>query len=140
MHLRSTLHRYCARIHYDSTTSAANLFPGALQLQCLAGIDEQQLLTIGHHMFQIVEQHQQCLEALEAHSPAQAKFLAESALQLAGSMPGPAKALGPHHIWRMRVLEALNRSCIDLGKDWHQTFLVGKQLVPIYDMVYPKVR
>ena len=90
-------------------------------------------------MSQIFGQHQQCLKALDAHSSAQAKCLAESALQLADCLPGPAKALGPQHIWRMRVLEALMRWCIDLGQDWHQAFLVGKQLVPIYDLVYPEV-
>ena len=109
------------------------------EMQCYAGMTEQQLLAMGHHMSQLLNQHSQCLEALESHRPAEAKALAELALHQADCLPQPAKALGPQHIWRVRLSEALMRSCIDLGDCWPQALLVGQQLVAAYDLVYPKV-
>ena len=104
-----------------------------------AGVSEQQLLAMGRHMLQLLSQHSQCLAALESHRPAEAKALAESALHQADCLPHPAKALGPQHIWRLRLSEALMRSCIDLGNCWLQALSVGQLLVPVYEMVYPKV-
>ena len=94
---------------------------------------------MGHHMSGLLNRHVQCLAALDSHRPAEAKELAESALRWADCLPEPAKALGPQHIWRVRLSEALMRSCIDLGKYWQQAITVGQQLVPAYDMMYPKV-
>lgn len=102
-------------------------------------MSEQQLLAIGRHMSQLLTQHSQCLAALQSHRPAEAKALAESALHHADCLPHPAKALGPQHIWRVRLSEALLRSCIDLGNCWLQALSVGQSLVPVYEMVYPKV-
>ena len=106
---------------------------------CHAGMSEQQLLAMGRHMSQLLNQHLQCLAALESHRPAEAKALAESALHQADCLPHPARALGPQHIWRVRLSEALMRSCIDLGNCWLQALSVGHSLVPVYEMVYPKV-
>lgn len=100
---------------------------------------EQQLLAIGHHISQLLDLHSQCLEALESHRPAEAKALAESALHQADCVPHPASALGPQHIWRVRLSEALMRSCIDLGNSWPQALSVGHQLGAVYDLVYPEV-
>lgn len=102
-------------------------------------MSEHQLLVMGRHMTQMLRQHKQCLLALDANCPAQAKILAESALQAADSLPGPAKALGPWHIWRLRMSEALMRSCVDMGDNWRLALSVGNQLIPVYEMVYPKV-
>lgn len=109
------------------------------ETQCYAGMTEQQLLAIGHHMSQLLSQHSQCLAELESHRPAEAKVLAESALHQADCLPHPARALGPQHIWRVRLFEVLMRSCIDIGDCWHQALSVGQELVAAYDMVYPKV-
>lgn len=102
-------------------------------------MSERHLSAHGRHMSRLLSQHAQCLAALQSHHPAEAKELAEAALQLADRLPPPAKALGPRHIWRVRLLEALMRSCIDLGNQWQQALVVGLQLVPAYDMIYPKV-
>ena len=90
-------------------------------------------------MSQMVSLHRQSIHALDTQSPDKAKTLALSALQLADHMPAPVKALGVRHIWRMRVHEALLRSCIESGNDWIEALSIGRKLVPIYDMVYPKV-
>lgn len=109
------------------------------ETQCYAGMTEPQLLAAGHHMSRLLNQHTQCLAALESHCPAEAKALAELALHQADCLPYPAKALGPQHIWRVRLREAMMRSCIDVGDCWRQALSVGQQLVAAYEMVYPKV-
>lgn len=106
---------------------------------CGAGMSERHLSAIGHHMSRLLSQHSQCLAALQSHRPAEAKKLAEAALQSADRLPGPAKALGPRHIWRVRLCEALMRACIDVGNQWQEALAVGLQLVPAYEMIYPKV-
>lgn len=103
------------------------------------GMSERHLSAIGHHMSRLLSQHSQCLAALQSHRPAEAKKLAEAALQSADRLPGPAKALGPRHIWRVRLCEALMRACIDVGNQWQEALAVGLQLVPAYEMIYPKV-
>ncbi len=90
-------------------------------------------------MAHMLSQHKACLQSLSSQDPDRAKSLALSALQLAGHMPAPVKALGGHHIWRIRIQEALMRACVDLGNDWPMVLSVGKKLVPVYEMAYPKV-
>ena len=90
-------------------------------------------------MDHMLSQHKACLQSLSNHDPDRAKSLALSALQLADHMPAPVKALGSHHIWRMRIQETLMRACVDLGNDWPMVLSVGKKLVPVYELVYPKV-
>jgi len=104
-----------------------------------AGVDQQQLLALARHMAHMLSQHKACLHSLSSQDPERAKSLALSALQLADHMPAPVKALGSHHVWRMRIQEALMRACVDLGSDWPMVLSVGKKLVPVYEMVYPKV-
>lgn len=117
--------------------------PEQVHVQCwgeaFVGFGQQQLLTLSQHMSEMVSLHRQSIHALDTQSPDKAKTLALSALQLADHMPAPVKALGVRHIWRMRVYEALLRSCIESGNDWIEALSIGCKLVPIYDMVYPKV-
>ncbi|DBB01223.1 TPA: hypothetical protein ACH3X1_001097 [Trebouxia sp. C0004] len=124
-------------------SSAQQPMQDLVHFQCwgagFAGIDQQQLLALARHMAHVLSQHKACLQSLSSQDPDTAKSLALSALQLADHMPAPVKALGGHHIWRMRIQEALMRACVDLGNDWPMVLSVGKKLITVYEMVYPKV-
>lgn len=124
-------------------SSAQQPIQDLVHLHCwgagFAGVDQQQLLALARHMAHMLLQHKACLQSLSSQDPDRAKSLALSALQLADHMPAPVKALDSHHIWRMRVQEALMRACVDLGNDWPMVLSVGKKLVPVYELVYPKV-
>lgn len=115
--------------------------PSNLSSKCAycADLPEQQLLTLAQHMSQMLSQHKEALQALSDQHPEESKQLALSALQLADHMPVPLKALGSQHIWRMRLHEALMRSCVDLGNQWPLVLSVAQKLVPVYELVYPQV-
>lgn len=119
-----------------SETQASNL---SSKCAYCADLSEQQLLTLAQHMSQMLSQHKEALQALSDQHPEEAKRLALSALQLADHMPPPLQSLGSHHIWRMRLHEALMRSCIELGNQWPLVLSVAQKLVPVYELVYPQV-
>ena len=119
-----------------SEKQASNLFS---EYAYCADLPEQQLLTLAQHMSHMLSKHKEALQALSHHHPEEAERLALSALQLADHMPAPLKALGSHHIWRMRLHEALMRSCVDLGTQWPLVLSVAQKLVPVYELVYPQV-
>ena len=103
------------------------------------GISEQQLLAISQQMSEITLTHRQCLQALDMQQPERARSLALSGLKLADCMPATFKALGKLHIWRMRLHEGRVRSYISLGTEWESALSVAQKLVPVYELVYPKV-
>ncbi len=138
---RKTDHTPCLRHSGDwmLTPPARPISVDNMFACCVAGLTEQQLFMLAHHMSQILLQHRQCLQALDDQSPDRAQSLALSALQLADRLPAPAKALGRHHVWRMRIHETLMRSCVDMGNDWPAALSLAKKLIPVYELVYPKV-
>ena len=55
-----------------------------------------------------------------------------------GGGSGSGLALGPRHILRLRLLADLHRAAIAAG-EWEGALSAGRQLLPLYQAVYPEV-
>lgn len=55
------------------------------------------------------------------------------------SMPTPELVLGPRHVLRMRLLAAAARAAVAAGDRWQQALQWMRELLPLYEFVYPEV-
>lgn len=58
----------------------------------------------------------------------------------AAAQTAPCAALGTYHALRMRCNAALLKAAIDAGDCWDVALITARQLTPVYELIYPKVR
>ncbi len=76
----------------------------------------------------------------QAGAAAQVLQQALSVSQGSGTSGSGAAVLGPKHVLRMRLCAALLKAAIDAGDRWEVALQAARALVPMYELVYPKVR
>lgn len=99
-------------------------------------------------MVTLVKQHAEGTVAADACQFGAAKQAAVRCLHTADSLSVKLQqgqtssaqvALGPLHVWRMRVQQLLLRVHMELQDDWTQALKAAQALTPVYELVYPEV-